>query len=87
MQEPGINGSDLRRKTNESLSPTKLTGCAQDAVAALNGLQSNHATIDAIRKTGQVINKQAIPEMIDWCRRIGYEVHNHRLHLGPSEHS
>lgn len=44
------------------------------AVAALNTLQSNFAIVDAIRKSGVGMNKQAIPEMIEWCRRIGYEV-------------
>jgi len=46
----------------------------QAAVAALNTLQSNFSIVDAIRKSGRGMNKQAIPEMIEWCRRIGYEV-------------
>lgn len=44
------------------------------AVAALNTLQSNFSIVDAIRKSGKGMNKQAIPEMIEWCRKIGYEV-------------
>ncbi|KAF2476643.1 FolC bifunctional protein [Lindgomyces ingoldianus] len=43
------------------------------AVAALNTLQSNFSIVDAIRKSGKGMNKQAIPEMIEWCRRVGYE--------------
>ncbi|ORY00443.1 Mur ligase [Clohesyomyces aquaticus] len=43
------------------------------AVAALNTLQSNFSIVDAIRKSGKGMNKQAIPEMIEWCRRIGYQ--------------
>ena len=50
------------------------TDLTQDAVAALNTLQSNHSIVDAIRKSGRGMNKQAIPEMIDWCQRAGYEV-------------
>ena len=46
----------------------------QDAVASLNTLQSNFAVVDAIRKTGRGMNKHAIPEMVDWCRKIGYKV-------------
>jgi len=46
----------------------------QAAVAALNTLQSNFTIVDAIRKSGRGMNKNAIPEMIEWCRRIGYEV-------------
>ena len=44
------------------------------AVAALNTLQSNFSVVDAIRKSGRGMNKNAIPEMIDWVRQIGYEV-------------
>ncbi|XTI84469.1 FolC bifunctional protein [Cenococcum geophilum] len=43
------------------------------AVAALNTLQSNFSIVDAIRKSGRGMNKDAIPEMIEWCRKIGYE--------------
>ena len=46
----------------------------QDAITALNTLQSNFSIVDAIRKSGGSMNKQAIPEMIEWCRRVGYEV-------------
>lgn len=46
----------------------------QAAVNALNTLQSNFAILDAIRKSGKARNKDAIPEMRDWCRKIGYEV-------------
>ncbi|KAL9100773.1 MAG: hypothetical protein Q9163_003890 [Psora crenata] len=46
----------------------------QDAITALNTLQSNFETIDAIRKSGRGMNKNAISEMRDWVRRIGYEV-------------
>ncbi|CAK4028085.1 Folylpolyglutamate synthase [Lecanosticta acicola] len=43
------------------------------AVAALNGLQSNFSIVEAIRKQGPGSNKLALPEMISWVRRIGYE--------------
>ncbi|KAK5130374.1 hypothetical protein LTR08_002166 [Meristemomyces frigidus] len=43
------------------------------AVQALNSLQSNFSIVDAIRKLGPGWNKLAIPEMIGWVRRIGYE--------------
>ena len=46
----------------------------QDAIAALNTLQSNFAIVDAIRKSGRSLNQNAIPEMVEWCWRIGYEV-------------
>lgn len=44
------------------------------AVTALNGLQSNFSVVEAIRKQGPGSNKHALPDMIDWVRRIGYEV-------------
>ncbi|KAJ4357304.1 uncharacterized protein N0V89_001879 [Didymosphaeria variabile] len=46
------------------------------AVGALNTLQSNFSIVDAIRKSGKGMNKQAIPEMIEWCRKVGYEPSN-----------
>jgi hypothetical protein len=44
------------------------------AVAALNTLQSNFSIVDAIRKSGKGMNQNAIPEMIDWVKKTGYEV-------------
>ncbi|KAI4198079.1 MAG: hypothetical protein LQ350_005520 [Teloschistes chrysophthalmus] len=44
-----------------------------DAVTALNTLQKNSAVIESVRKAGMSLNSQAIPEMIEWCRRVGYE--------------
>ncbi|OJD40205.1 folylpolyglutamate synthase [Diplodia corticola] len=43
------------------------------AVTALNTLQSNFSIVDAIRKSGKGMNKNAIPEMIEWFRKAGYE--------------
>ncbi|KAI4087871.1 MAG: hypothetical protein LQ344_006496 [Seirophora lacunosa] len=45
-----------------------------DAVAALNTLQTNFATIESFREARKKrYNEQAIPEMVEWCRRTGYE--------------
>jgi len=46
----------------------------QDAIAALNTLQTNFAIVDKIRTSGKSMDEQAIPEMIEWCRKVGYEV-------------
>lgn len=43
------------------------------AIEALNGLQTNFAVIDAIRKQGGKSNDQAIPQMVEWARRAGYD--------------
>lgn len=44
-----------------------------DAVHALNNLQTNFAAIDAIRKAGVKANDLAIPQMVEWIRRAGYQ--------------
>lgn len=49
-------------------------GLEQDAIRSLNSLQSNFAIVDAIRKSGKGMNQLAIPEMIEWCRKLGYQV-------------
>lgn len=46
----------------------------QDAVHALNSLQSNYANIMAIRASGDRKNMMNIWEMQEWSRRIGYSV-------------
>lgn len=44
----------------------------KEAINALNSLQSNFATIDAVRKSGINRNSMLMPEMVEWVRRIGY---------------
>ena len=68
------NGTHLQRGPLLHPSPHKSLTSLQDAVAALNTIQSNYAIVNAIRTSGRSLNKQAIPEMIEWCRKIGYEV-------------
>jgi folylpolyglutamate synthase len=46
----------------------------RDAIDALNSLQSNAATLEAVRASGGKSSDLAIPEMIEYLRRIGYEV-------------
>lgn len=46
----------------------------QAAVQALNTLQSNYAIVKAIRDSGRSINENAIPEMLEWLRKVGYSV-------------
>lgn len=43
-----------------------------DAINALNSLQSNYANIMAIREAGIRKNEMSILEMKEWVRRIGY---------------
>ena len=46
----------------------------KDAIDLLNTLQSNAATLDAVKASGGRTNDLAIPEMIEYLGRIGYKV-------------
>jgi folylpolyglutamate synthase len=48
----------------------------KDAIENLNSLQSNAATLDAIRASGTRKPERAIPEMVEYLGRIGYTVRN-----------
>lgn len=45
-----------------------------EAVDALNSLQSNAATLEALRASGGRLSDFAIPEMLEYLHRIGYSV-------------
>ncbi|TGZ82190.1 putative tetrahydrofolylpolyglutamate synthase [Ascodesmis nigricans] len=72
----------LRRAVSPSRTPyhslltrhytTMASRSYNDAVRALNSLQSNFAILTAIKASRMDMNAQAIPEMIEWVRRIGY---------------
>lgn len=44
----------------------------QDAIEHLNSLQSNAATLEAVRASGGRLSEFAIPEMLEYLERIGY---------------
>ena len=44
-----------------------------DAIALLETLQSNRAIVSSISDASRDINQDAIPEMLDWTRKAGYE--------------
>jgi folylpolyglutamate synthase len=46
----------------------------KDAIDALNTLQTNAAVLEVVRAAGAKLNPNAIPEMIDYLRRVGLEV-------------
>jgi hypothetical protein len=46
----------------------------QAAVERLNSLQSNAATLEAVRASGGRLSEFAIPEMLEYLERIGYKV-------------
>ena len=43
-----------------------------DAVEHLNSLQTNAATLEAVRASGGKLSELAIPEMLEYLGRIGY---------------
>ena len=46
----------------------------KDAINLLNTLQSNAATLEAVKASGGRDNALAIPEMVEYLERIGYKV-------------
>ncbi|KAI8821993.1 Mur ligase [Fimicolochytrium jonesii] len=46
----------------------------EDAVQALNSLQTNAAVLEQLRKAGNAMNQRSMPEMIQYVERIGYKV-------------
>ncbi|WPH02160.1 Hypothetical protein R9X50_00501500 [Acrodontium crateriforme] len=72
----------LFSRQNHPYSTSKISRDYNGAVQALNSLQSNFSIVEAIRKSGPGWNKLAIPEMIEWVRRIGYEPSDFD-HLNP----
>jgi hypothetical protein len=46
----------------------------RNAVDHLNSLQSNAATLEAVRASGGRLSEFAIPEMLEYLERIGYTV-------------
>lgn len=45
-----------------------------DAIDHLNSLQSNKATLEAVKASRGQLSQYAIPEMVEYLGRIGYTV-------------
>ncbi|KAF9534183.1 tetrahydrofolylpolyglutamate synthase [Crepidotus variabilis] len=58
-----------------SLTRYMSTRTYQDAVEHLNSLQSNAASLEAVRASGGRSSQFAIPEMIEYLERVGYQPH------------
>jgi hypothetical protein len=65
----GYHQQTRARKLSEEMSARSY----QDAVDHLNSLQSNAATLEAVRASGGR-SDFAIPEMLEFLERIGYTV-------------
>ncbi|TID27878.1 FolC bifunctional protein [Venturia nashicola] len=59
------------------------------AITALNTLQTNFSILGAIKKSGRSMNGQAIPQMIDFAKRIGYQPSDfkkfHSIHIAGTK--
>ncbi|KAI0750871.1 FolC bifunctional protein [Daedaleopsis nitida] len=55
-----------------TLRKAMSTRTYRDAVEHLNSLQSNAATLEAVRASGGRLSQFAIPEMVEYLGRIGY---------------
>jgi hypothetical protein len=66
-----------------TLAPLMSTRTYAEAIERLNSLQSNAATLDAVRASGGRLSEFAIPEMIEYWERMGYKVSQQRLYLFP----
>lgn len=64
----------LLRPLAASLFKPMSTRSYSEAVDALNSLQSNAATLEALRASGGRSSDFAIPEMLEYLHRIGYSV-------------
>ncbi|KAG9048582.1 Folylpolyglutamate synthetase [Tulasnella sp. UAMH 9824] len=66
--------SFLRSPTSSPTTATRKLSARtyEDAVTALNSLQSNAATLEAVRASGGRLSQFAHPEMIEYLERIGY---------------
>jgi hypothetical protein len=60
-----------KRPFHQSMSSVRSY---RDAIDHLNSLQSNAATLEAVRASGGRLSKFAIPEMLEYLERIGYAV-------------
>jgi hypothetical protein len=61
------------------LLPPGLTSLGQDAIAALNSLQSNAAVLADIRVNWHANVHKVIPETLEYLRRAGYKVDGNHI--------
>ena len=61
------------RKTVSNLCPMSARKYS-DAIDHLNSLQSNKATLEAVKASRGQLSQYAIPEMVEYLERIGYTV-------------
>ncbi|ESZ90516.1 hypothetical protein SBOR_9102 [Sclerotinia borealis F-4128] len=52
----------------------------EDAIKLLDTLQSNRAIVSSISNTSKDMNLHAIPEMLEWTRKAGYEAGDFSKH-------
>ncbi|KAK9761512.1 Folylpolyglutamate synthetase [Basidiobolus ranarum] len=53
---------------------TKTSRTYEDAVGDLNSLQTNAASLEAVRKSKGILNLKSLPEMRCFLERVGYQI-------------
>jgi len=56
------------------MTSTSTDHSYEEAVSLLDSLQSNRTIVSSISSSSQDMNALAIPEMLEWTRKAGYEV-------------
>jgi hypothetical protein len=64
----------VNRQNNSNSFRYMSTRTYEEAIEHLNSLQSNAATLEAVRASGGRMSELAIPEMVEYLGRIGYHV-------------
>ena len=71
--EPCLRNRSLQLHIRFSSSMASKGRSYQDAIALLDTLQSNRTIVSSISSTSTDMNLYAIPEMLEWTRKAGYE--------------
>ncbi|KAK6538668.1 Folylpolyglutamate synthetase [Orbilia ellipsospora] len=64
--------SHRRVSSSANMAASKKDRTYADAITALNGLQTNFASLDMARKNANM-NQRSLPEMVEYFRRVGYK--------------
>nr|CAG8556275.1 6320_t:CDS:10 [Entrophospora candida] len=78
--EQSVNDNDTDKNgegndSGEEKEEVEENGVEKDVTAeeCLNSLQTNAGILEAIRKSGGALNSKSLPEMRNYCLKIGYE--------------
>ncbi|CAD6448077.1 e32f567f-41a2-4900-886a-3950eab54267 [Sclerotinia trifoliorum] len=73
VAEPFLHARSFQHHIRFSSRMASKGRTYEDAIALLDTLQSNRTIVSSISKTSEDMNMYAIPEMLEWTRKAGYE--------------